>query len=187
MDKQSLQEFALRLGAFVEMLEKQAASAANDMNQSGQALTRTAQGITGQIQQLSESVVSTVKTESRDAIEAGAKEGIAPALEKLQRSIRTLQDSSQTLHAQTRAMQGTQRTLIWISSLALLLGSLLAAGGSSYLVWKNQKELKRAEFARDLFDAARSGAINHCAGQLCVRTGSTPTYYEKNREYVLVK
>lgn len=187
MEKQDLQELALRLSAFVEMLEKQATSVADDMAQSGQTMTRSARDIAGQVQQLSQSVVSTVRIESRGAVEAGTREGIAPALEQLQQTIRTLQGSSQSLHAQTKAMQGAQRNMMWLASLALLLGSALAAGGSSYLVWKNQQELKRGEFGRDILDASRSGALNRCGDALCARVGSNPQYYGKNGEYVLLK
>lgn len=187
MDRQELQQLAIRLGAFADLLEKQAAAVAGSMQQSGDAMARTAQGIAGQVQQLSQSVVSTVRTESRGAVAAGAQEGMAPALEQLQQTIRALQGSSQSLHAQAEALRGTRRSLVWLSSLALLVGSLLAAGGSGYLVWKQQRELRRAEFGLDILEASRSGALNRCGDALCARTGKNPEHYSRNSEYVLVK
>ena len=186
MDAKNLQELALRLGAFVDALEQRAAHMADAMENSGQTVARSAQSIDAQVQNLSQQVIHAVRTESRSAIESGAQAGIGPALEQLQQCIRSIQNSSQSLQTQSQELQGRQRSMVWLSGGAPLLGSLLAAGGSGYFVWKNQQELKRGEFGRDILEATRSGAINRCDGTLCARVGNAPRYYDKNKEYVLL-
>lgn len=186
MDAKNLQELALRLGAFADALEQRAAHMADAMENSGQTVARSAQSIDAQVQNLSQQVIHAVRTESRSAIESGAQAGIGPALEQLQQCISSIQNSSQSLQTQSQELQGRQRSMVWLSGMALLLGSLLAAGGSGYFVWKNQQELKRGEFGRDILEATRSGAINRCDGTLCARVGNAPRYYDKNKEYVLL-
>ena len=41
----------------------------------------------------------------------------------------------------------------------LTIGSLLAAGGSSYIAWKSMREIRRAEFGQDILQATQSGAF----------------------------
>ncbi|MDO4796191.1 MAG: hypothetical protein Q4A28_09695 [Brachymonas sp.] len=187
MNTNNLQELALRLSAFTDALEQRATRMHESMERSGQAMAQSAQGIDGQVRSLSQNVIAAVRDESRHAVEAGAREGVAPVIEQLQQSIRSIQTSSETLRVQSQTLHSKQRSMVWLSGLALLVGSLLAAGGSAYFVWKNQQELKRGEFGRDILDATRTGAINRCGEALCVRVGSTPQYYDKNREYVLLK
>lgn len=157
------------------------------MQRSGQAMEQSAQGIEEQVQRLSQHVIDAVRTESHHALEAGARDGVAPVIEQLQQSIRSIQNSSQDLSAQSRALQGVRRSMVWMSGIALLLGSLLAVGSSSYFVWKNRQELKRGEFGRDILEATRSGAINRCGEALCVRIGNAPRHYDKNKNYVLLE
>ncbi|RMH90904.1 hypothetical protein EBB59_08985 [Lysobacter pythonis] len=187
MGTREIQQLALRLSAFTDALEQRARHMADTMERNGQSMAHSAQGIDAQIRQLSQRVVSTVRTESRGAMENGVREGIGPGVAQLEQIVRSAQNASQVLHAQTKALQATHRAVVWLSGAALLIGSMLAAGGSSYLVWKNHQELQRAEFGRDILDATRSGTLNRCGKALCARVGKTPERYGKNGEYVLVK
>ncbi len=187
MDTEKLQELALRLGAFADALEQRATHMAEAMENSGQEVARSAQSIDAQVQSLSRNVIDTVRSESRRAIESSAQAGISPALDQLQQCIRSIQSSSQNLQTQSQKLQSRQRSMVWLSGAALLLGSLLAAGGSGYFVWKNQQELKRGEFGRDILEATRSGSISRCGDALCAWVGNTPRYYDKNKEYIIIK
>jgi hypothetical protein len=74
-----------------------------------------------------------------------------------------------------------------MGSMALLTGSVLAAGGSSYIAWKNMDEIKRAEFGTAIIRATQSGALTHCDDVLCVKAGKNAPRYGKNGEYILVR
>lgn len=187
MDTRDLQELALRLSAFTDALEQRAKRVTESMEHGSHSMTRSAQEIHGQIQQLSYNAVTAIRAESKSAIKESANEGMAPALEQLQKTVHAAHSANQALHLQTKALQNSQHRLIWLATAALVVGSLLAAGGSSYLVWKNQQELKRGEFGRDILDATRSGAINRCGDRLCARVSKKPEYYGKNQEYILIQ
>lgn len=187
MEVRALQEMALRLSAFADALEKQMAQTASDAQHNTQAMARSAQVMTMQVDRLSHDAISAVRREGRAAVEAGLGEGIRPGVEQLNKTSRTLIEAANALHAQSQMLKRAHRSVTWMTGAALLTGALLAAGGSSYLVWKNHQELKRGEFARDILDATKSGALNRCGNQLCARVGSTPERYKDNGEYVLLR
>ncbi|MGY0505524.1 hypothetical protein [Luteimonas sp. e5] len=186
MNERELQELALRLGAFTQALEERAARISGELERTGESMAKSAQDIESRMQRLSHDVIDTVRREGRGAVSQGLQEGMAPGIERLQQTVGSLHQASQTLHEQVKGLQASQRSIGMLAGAALIIGALLAAGGSSYLVWKNHQELKRAEFSRQILDASRSGSLSQCGERLCVRVGPEAKRFDANADYILV-
>lgn len=67
--------------------------------------------------------------------------------------------------------------MLWKATAALLLGAVLAVGSSAFIAWRSLQQFKRADFAEDVLEATRSGAITRCGEALCARVGDAPRKY----------
>ena len=148
MDSNDLQDLALRLAAFTDLLEQRADRVADITEANAHAVEAAAVTLTEQGRDLSTSAVAAIRDETRSAMQA--------------------------LHADIAAARSAQRRFATIASLALIVAAAIAVGGSAWMVWRSQQELKRAEFAQGILEATRSGAITMCGEQVCVRVGNRP-------------
>ncbi|MEO6517959.1 MAG: hypothetical protein ABIO17_03050 [Pseudoxanthomonas sp.] len=80
-----------------------------------------------------------------------------------------------------------QRSLILKSGLDLLLGSLLAVGGSGYFAWKSQQIARQAEFPAAVVEAMQAGALTRCGDSICARIGYKPKRFGDKGQYAVVK
>lgn len=148
MDSNDLQEFALRLAAFTDLLEQRADRVADITEANAHAVEAAAHTLVEQGRDLSSSAAVAIRNETRNAMQA--------------------------LHAEAGALRSSQRRFVSIASLALVVAAAIAAGGSAWMMWRSQQEMKRAEFAQAILQATRSGAITMCGEQVCVRVGNKP-------------
>lgn len=148
IDSNDLQDLALRLAAFTDLLEQRADRVADITEANAHAVESAAITLTDQGRNLPTSAVAAIRDETRSAMQA--------------------------LHADIAASRSAQHRFATIASLALVVAAAVAAGGSAWMVWRSQQELKRAEFARAILEATRSGAITMCGEQVCVRVGDKP-------------
>ncbi|MBS0199593.1 MAG: hypothetical protein JSR70_04000 [Proteobacteria bacterium] len=148
MDSNDLQELALRMAAFTDLLEQRADRVADITETNAHAVESAAVTLVEQGRSLSTSVASAIRDETRNAMQA--------------------------LHAETKALRSAQLRFTTIASLALLIAAAVAAGGSAWMMWRSHQELQRAEFAQGVLEATRSGAITMCGDQVCVRVGNKP-------------
>jgi len=148
VDGQDLQELAVRLAAFTDLLEQRADRVADITEANAHAVESAALALVEQGRDLSHSAVAAIREETRAAARA--------------------------LHAEAGALRASQWRFATIASLALVAAAVIAAGGSAWMVWRSQQELRRAEFAQAILQATRSGAISLCGDQVCVRVGNKP-------------
>lgn len=91
------------------------------------------------------------------------------------------------MERESKLLTSARRTLLWNGLIALLVGSLLVAGGAAWVAHKSMQEIAQAHFGKDILEATRSGAITRCGGTLCVRVGKKPQRYGAHGEYVLLQ
>ncbi|MET1160985.1 MAG: hypothetical protein ABWY48_00465 [Pseudoxanthomonas sp.] len=182
-----LQELALRLSAFADVLNQHATRVAQEAGHSSQLLRETAEGFAARSQRTAQELVETVGRQAREAIERHAAEGLRQSDDRLKGAAIRVESATGSLYQQLQLLGAAQRSLVWKSGLALLAGSLLAVGGSGYLVWKNQQALKRAEFSNDMAEAMRTGALTRCDGAICARVGAKPKRFGDKGEYARVE
>jgi hypothetical protein len=95
--------------------------------------------------------------------------------------------AAQQLDAQTARLARQQRSMLWVSGVALGVGALLAVAGSTVFVWAKWRELQQIEFAEQIHRATESGALAPCGESLCVRVPKEPTRMGANGEYIVVQ
>lgn len=186
-DTDDLQELALRLSAFADVLNQHATRLVQESGSSTQALRETASTFSAEVQQLSRDLVSRIGMEAREVIERHAADGMQESSRALHRAATHAESAATAMQGELQRLGAAQKSLVWKSGLGLLVGALLAVGGSGYLVWKNQQALKRAEFSSEMVEAMRTGALTRCGDTICARVGTRPTRFGDKGEYVRIE
>ncbi|WP_431109355.1 hypothetical protein [Variovorax paradoxus] len=187
MNSEELKTLAIRLAALTDLLEDRSRQCVFEVSQSSDRLTQAAQGLGLAGQQLARETVSTIGAHAQEVIRRGLKQALDQCSHELQQTARQATQTAANLHEQRAALQRTQRGLIWKAGLALLVGAVLAAGGSGYLVWKSLEAARQADFSTAIVRATHSGALTQCGGVLCIKTGKNMVRYDKNGDYILLK
>lgn len=187
VDSVELQQLALRMSAFADVLGEHASRLVEETGQSTQALRDATQGMGVQAHRLSQEVVQTISRESRGAIERGVAEGMREGSDQLRSASDLAKQTADTMQQELARLRAAHRSLVWKAGTALIIGALLAAGGSIYLAWQSNKTLELAEFPRDLLQATQSGAITRCGDALCARIGKQPTLRGQQKDYAEVR
>lgn len=182
-----LQELALRLSAFADVLNQHAARLMQEAGHSTHALRETAAAFSTQAQHISRELVHSVGMQAREVIERHAAEGLRESEERLRHAATQTESAAGALQRELQRLGTAQHSLIWKSGLGLLIGSLLAVGGSGYLTWKNQQELKQAEFPSGILEAMRTGALTRCDDVLCARIAEKPRRFGEKGQYIEIK
>ena len=186
-DSKELQELALRLSAFADVMNQHAIRLIQENAISAQSLRETAAAFTSQSQHVSRDLVHNVGTQAREVIELQADHGLRQSGERLASAATHAEAAAGSLQRELQRLGDAQRSLVWKSGLMLLLGSLLAVAGSGYLVWKNRETLKRTEFPVAVSEAMRTGTLTMCEGSICARIGKKPKRFGGQDEYAEVK
>lgn len=186
MDSDRTKALAVRLTALVDVLEERSERAVREVVQSSGQLRQTANGLGLEGQRLAREAVGTIGAQAQDALKAGLHQAVDQCKTELQQVARQAAQTAHSLQAQSEALHQLQQGLVWKCAIALMVGSVLAAGGSGYLAWKSRDEIKRAEFGTAIVRATQSGALTRCDDMLCVKAGKNAPRYGKNSEYVLL-
>ena len=184
---ESLQDLALKLAAVADMLDQRSQQAVQAAAQGAQQLQNAAQGLNHQGQQMANLVTDTLSAQAKQSIEQGAAETLEQLRQQLRQASESAGQSAKFISDQAQALQKTQKTILWKASLALLLGSILAAGGTAFIAWRSLQQFKRADFAEDVLEATRRGAITRCGDALCARVGEKPSKFGPKGEYLLLE
>jgi hypothetical protein len=182
----ALQDLALKLSAVADMLDQRSQLAMQSAAQGGQQLQDLAQGFNQQGQQMADSVMAAISANAKQSIEQGTAESLQQLRQQLRQASESAVQSAKLISDQAQALQSAQKKILWKASLALLVGSLLAAGGTAFIAWRSLQQFKRADFAEDVLEATRSGAITRCGDALCARVGEKPSKFGIRGEYVLL-
>lgn len=187
MQADELKLLSIKLMAVAELLEQRSERAVAHVETGAAALSQTAQELGTDAQRLSREVVAAITTQAQGAVEHGISQAAAECAGRLQDSARTAERASQLLQADQRAMRRELRGVIWIGLASLVVGSVLAAGGSAFVARKSLADIERARFGKDILRATESGALTRCGDALCARVGQAGRRYGNNGEYLLLE
>jgi len=171
---------------------------ANQLNQNHQATVQQVSASTSildqGVQQLyagterfANDVTRAVSTQARQVIAEGTGQAVGDLTQQLRAAAGVAQSAAQTMEAQRRSLTTTQRSMVWITLSALVIGSLLSVGGAVYAIRQSTQTMEQAHFGQDILQATQSGAITRCGEALCVNVGKKPQRYGQNGEYFLLK
>lgn len=187
MDTQQLQDLALRLSMFTDMLEKRAERAVNTGEQQAGRIAEAARHLDGQARQLSHSVVQGVRQDAHQAIVEGVGEGMRKGAEQLQHYVGAAQQATHALDRQVAELRRVSQSMVWKAGAGLLVGAVLAAFGSGLYAWHSLKQVREARFPTEVLQATQDGSITRCGDRLCVRAGAQPEHYQRNPQYVMLQ
>ena len=180
---EDLQQLALRLSAFANVLGEHAERLVEETGRGTQALRETAQGLGLLAGELARELAASVGQEVRTGIERNVTAGMRQGGERLQAACDAATRAAGAMERELERMRRLSRSVLWKGGLALLTGAVLAAGGSGYLAWRNHQAIERAQFSADLLEATRSGALRPCGDGLCARIADHAPRYGTHGEY----
>lgn len=186
MEAQQLQELAMRLAAFADLMEQRAERAVSAGEQQAKQVAAAAQHMSGQARELAHNVVQAVRQDTRGAIQQGVDEGMRQGAEQLRGFVSEAVQAARTLDTQVIALRQAQQSLVWKSGMALMLGAVLAMTATALYGWQTVSRVRNARFPAQILQASKNGTLSQCDGKLCVRVGAQPKRFGKNGEYVQV-
>lgn len=146
---------------------------ASRLSEGGDAFAQRALGVIG--------------TAAQQSIVQGTENAVHEVRQQLGHTADLAQAAAQSLQRETSSLTSARRTLVWNGLIALLLGSLLAAGAAAWIAHKSMQEVAKAHFAKDILRATRTGEITRCGDVLCARVGQAPQRFGAKGEYVLMR
>jgi ketosteroid isomerase-like protein len=172
-----LRELAVRLAALSQQVEQQSHAGV-------QRLAQTAQALDASMRQARDEVTATIRTEARTATAQGITEAADAFSRTMKDAMHAARHTAEELRIESGRLRQGRRFWVATALTALAVGSLLTAGGSSYVVWKNRQSIERIEYQLELQRLAASGVLVRCGDDLCVRIGSQPQRLDD--EYVVL-
>jgi hypothetical protein len=181
-----VKQLLVKLAVIAEQLDTRSRGALQRIDASALALDRSAQRWTEGADGFARTVLDTVCAQARDGIAGAARKALDPLDAQLRESARTARWAADALAEQRKLLTRAQRSLVHKGLLALMVGALLAAGGS---LWVASRSMHRAALGDDLVRAVRAGSIVRCPGRasLCVRIGNHPRRAGSRGEYLVVQ
>ncbi len=149
----------------------------------GQGVTRLSSGG----EQFAERALHVIGNSTQQTIAQGASQAVGQLSQQLRQSTESAHSAARVMEAQSRELNIARRSLVWNGLIALIVGSLLAAGGSAWIAYNSKQEVDRANFGKDILQATQRGAITRCGDVLCAKVGKNSKRYGKNADYVLLQ
>lgn len=187
MDGEASKNLTLRLLALADRMEQRDERFIWQLRQHVSELQNATQAVSSGGQKFARDALDMLRSQARDAMAGSIAEAVQASKAQLDASASSASWSAREVNEAAMELRKQRGLWLWAAPMALIAGALLAAGGSSFLVWKNTKELKRAEFGRDILQATQSGALNRCGEALCVKVGTKPKRFGNDGEYVLLQ
>ena len=138
-------------------------------------------------EQFAQQALQRIGADTQQSIAQGAGRAATEFQHQLQQAAHGVQWAVQAMDEQRKGLASARRSLLWTGAMALLIGSLLAAGGAAWVAHRSMQEIAQADFGKDILQATRSGAITRCGESLCVRVGRKLQRYGNDGEYVLLQ
>lgn len=128
-----------------------------------------------------------IGSSAQQIITQGTQQAAAQVRQQLEQAASTAKIAAQAMEQEAKSLGNARRSLLWNGLIALLFGSLLAAGGAAWVARKSMQEIAQANFAKDILEATRNGAVTRCGDRLCVRVGKKIQHYGAQGEYLLLQ
>ena len=184
---QDIKRLALQLAAVVDALERRSVEAVGAIDDGRVSIARAVESLGQRGDQLVATIAREAQAQTRTAADAALAPLVAGLRAQLDAAAAKAQHSADALHRERTAMVSAQRRAFWVGGVALTLGALATAGGSSWWVMKQRAELREVEFAAGIHAATARGALVPCGERLCARVGAAPRRAGENGEFLVVE
>lgn len=184
---EALQQSLVKLLAVVDRLDARNLQTVQRLEAATAAVEQGVDRLDRGGEQFAQQALQRIGADAQQSITQGAAQAVAGFQQQLKQASNSLQWAVQAMEEQRNRLTTARRSMVWMGALALLVGSLLAAGGAAWVAHRSMQEIAQARFGQDILEAARSGAITRCGDLLCVRIGRKPQRYGKDGEYALLQ
>jgi hypothetical protein len=187
MNPSEIEAYFVKLASYNQQQNERMEQAIQHMNAIGARLDESAGQLNAGGERFAEKALGIIAAEAQQVITDNVGQASKQLSSHLTDSARTAQQAAQGLQTQRTLLSRAQTALVWKGLGALIIGSVLAVGGSGYFVWKSMRQIEQANFGQDILQATQSGALNRCGGMLCARVGKRPQRYGDGGDYVLLQ
>jgi hypothetical protein len=187
VDIQTVKETLVKLLAIADRMDARNLQTVQRIEQAAVALDQGINRLDGGGERFATTALSIIHNEARDSIEQGAKQALDAFEQRLLNSAGIAGSAAQAMDMQRKSLTTARRTLVWNALAALLVGSLIAAGGAAWTAHRTMQEMAQAHFERDILQATQNGSITRCGDSLCTRVGKKPQRYGNNADYVFLQ
>lgn len=187
MDVAAFKDLTLKLLALADRMEQRDERFVRLLTQQVAELQNTTRAVSSSGETLARDALDVLRNQARGAVADSIAEAANASKVQLEASASSASWSAREVNEAAMELRKQRGLWLWAAPIALITGALLTAGGSSFLVWKNARELKRTEFGQDILRATQSGTLNRCGEALCAKVGTKPKRFGKEGEYALLQ
>lgn len=186
-DMEAAKQTLVKLMAIADRLDARNLKTAQQLETAVAAMDQGAARLGQGADAFAQRALQLIGTGAQQSIVQGTEQAAAQVRHQLKHTADNAQAAAQAMEREARLLNGARRGLVWNGLLALLVGSVLAAGGAAWIAHKSMQEVAQANFAKDILEATHSGAITRCGERLCARVGKAPQRYGAKGEYVFLQ
>lgn len=186
-DVETAKQALVKLMAIADRLDTRNLKTAQQLEAAAAALDLGASRLGQGADEFAQRALQLIGNGAQQSIAQGTQQAAAQVHHQLEHVAGNAQTAAQAMERNARLLTAARRSIVWNGLLALLVGSLLAAGGAVWIAKKSMQEVAQAHFAKDILEATQSGAVTRCGKRLCARVGKAPQRYGSNGEYFLLQ
>lgn len=186
-DVEVVREALAKLLAIADRLDARNLQTMQRLEVAGVALDQGVTRLDAGGEHFAKSALQLIGDHAQQCIAHGAAEAVATFQAQMQQCVDTAQAAAHAMEEQRKGLAVARRTLVWNGLIALLLGSLLAAGGAAWIAHRSVQKIARAHFGQDILQATQRGVITRCGDSLCAKVGRKPQRYGEGGEYLLLQ
>ncbi len=186
-DVEAAKQTLVKLMAIADRLDARNLKTAQQLEAAVTALDHGAARLGQGADTFAQRALQLIGTGAQQSIVQGTQQAAAHLSHQLDHTASNARAAAETMEQEARLLTGVRRSLVWNGLIALLVGSLLAAGGAAWIAQKSMQEVAQAHFAKDILEATRTGAVTRCGDLLCARVGNKLRRYGSKGEYVLLE
>ncbi|MDO5692736.1 MAG: hypothetical protein Q4G70_09690 [Pseudomonadota bacterium] len=164
-----LQALTLQLSAVSDHLKQASSAAVAHSEQAAQRLGQAGQRLAADTSLAAQKVVQAVQQEAQTALSTGLAQPLSVCEQKLQDSARQIAQAAASLQAMQQQAIQVQRLWFWKVGVLVFGACLLAVLASTWMVWRNTRDLQRIDYNRKVLTAISAGDLNLCGKELCAR------------------
>jgi hypothetical protein len=185
-DTAALKRMMNQVATIMERLDAQNQQTLRQVEGGVAALDHSARHLNGTGEQFGSEALQVIGAQAQQVIGQGVALASTELGRQLQESADKAKWAAHALSEQRQLLTSAQNALVWKGLIALAAGSLLALAGCGFYAWHTLREVKNADFGRDILQATQTGTLTRCGEALCVKVGKNPEHYGPEGEYVLL-
>jgi hypothetical protein len=188
MDVEELKQLVLKLAAIAERLDERSENAVLRIERSADGLGVSAAGLHADSDRFAQQVLQAITEQAGSVLERGVGQAVDRCNMRLRGTTDAAAATARDLDVLRQELQRERRNWVWRGTTALLAGSALAIGASSYWALKSRDEIERSQVEAALLRAYNQADVTLCeGGRLCANVEDDSRRHGDRRQYRAVK